>query len=79
MKISSILPGSSFRLWLSIQLWMSLRPVCQTGERRERVGCHQHNSGMTYHEQRVDIFSWGVMLQARDRGTGRRGTGAEER
>ena len=25
MKISSLLPGLSFRCWLSIQLWMSLR------------------------------------------------------
>ena len=25
MKISSVLPGLSFRWWLSIQLWMSLR------------------------------------------------------
>ena len=59
MKISPVLPGLSFRWWLSIQLWMSLRQaeilveaVCQMWERRERVGYHQHNSGMTCHEQR---------------------------
>ena len=57
MKISYILPGLSFRWWLSIQLWMLSgrdpgRDLCQMGERREKVGYHQHNNGMTCHEQK---------------------------
>ena len=48
-KISSVLPGLSFRWWLSIQLWMSLRQAeirvetcVSDGEKeRERVGYHQ--------------------------------------
>ena len=43
MMIISALPGLSFRLWLSIQLWMSLRQTemwaetCVSNEEKEKI------------------------------------------
>ena len=54
MKISSILPGLSFRWWLSIQLWMSHRQIeiqvetCVSDGGKER----KDNNGMSCHEQK---------------------------
>ena len=45
-KISSVLSGLSFRWWLSIQLWMSLRQAeirletCVSEGKKERKICH---------------------------------------
>ena len=55
-KISSVLPGLSFRWWLSIQLWMSLRQV----EIRLETECVRRGKG----EKELGIIRIAVVRHA---------------